>query len=138
MLLLSSATRILATELPPRAPHTNTPPRLLSSPTANWSIGGWGRQRTLADLVSEGNLSRSMPQARRFLNRATRERSFSVPFSSCWRIPSSDPLLHYPQAWRWRPSRYRSPSCPCQLRTPCPPARHPPARSGFRLHRLYH
>src|SRR5215475_14430749 len=55
MLLLSSATRILATELPPRAPTQTHRCAHLATLQRNWSIGGWGRQRKVTDLVSEGN-----------------------------------------------------------------------------------
>jgi hypothetical protein len=56
MLLLSSATRILATELPPLHPHTMArPPGLEAASLDYWSIGDRTRQRKVPVRVSEGN-----------------------------------------------------------------------------------
>src|SRR5215471_16985904 len=54
MLLLSSATRILATELPPRAPTQMHGCAHTAALQRNWSIGGRGRQRKVPQGVSEG------------------------------------------------------------------------------------
>src|SRR5437660_573614 len=99
MLLLSSATKILATERPPRdtatAPHTTS--------QLYWSIGSHMRQRELEACVSEGEYRapRQSPQPTkkrafaRFFQPfgsvcfyVTRALLSSAPSSSCCSIPS--------------------------------------------------
>src|SRR5260221_8093108 len=99
MLLLSSATKILATERPPRdtatAPHTTS--------QLYWSIGSHMRQRELEACVSEGEYRAPMQSAQSTKKRAfarffqpfasvcfyvTRALLSSAPSSSCCSIPS--------------------------------------------------
>src|SRR5882724_2352035 len=121
MLLLSSATRILATKHPPTIPHLDRPPqprrgRAKSPSPMYWSIPPGRRQRQQVKRVSEVNTVPTPPEPPLLLQyekgcgtsphphftsrcrsrtATTRERFSAALSFSCWLIPSSCRLLFH-------------------------------------------